>query len=270
MHSSPSPEDMLESLRRSGYLLEGRIVDSLNQLNMFVESNVAYLDKKTGVSREVDIVAESYRYSVDRPKLCVKTTFVIEAVNNPLPAVVMTPYRWTPNVDEEQFLPYCITPRESDGEHPFAGEVSLSEIKAKGRSEVFCQYCGFSKKKGDGEWMASHPDELYGAIKKSVEYTMTLRDIAAEWMSSSSDEYWRIFQWRPVIAFGGALFALREGKIEAVDRTQLRFNFHWRDEARSAIVDFVCESALSAWVAGVADEDESIESTLHDLRSGGA
>ena len=270
MHNSPSPEDMLESLRRSGYLLEGRIVDALNRLKMFVESNVAYLDKRTGVSREVDIVAESYRYAEGRSKLCVKTVFVIEAINNPFPVAVMTPYRWTPNIDEDQFIPYCITPGEREGAHPFASEVSLSEIKAEYRTEVFCHYCGFSKKKGDGEWMASHPDDLYGAIKKSVEYTMTLRDHAAEWMSQQDGEYWRIFQWRPGVVFGGQLFALRGGKIEPVERTQLRFNFHWQEEEQSTIVDFVCEPAFQGWVAGIDDEDEAIESKLQELRSGKA
>jgi hypothetical protein len=99
MADVPTTEEMLECLRRSGYLLESRLVAVLHDLDHFVEPNSSYLDKVTGVSREIDIVAEQYRYDEANAEamVCVKTTLIIEAVNNPFPAVLLTPMRLTPN-----------------------------------------------------------------------------------------------------------------------------------------------------------------------------
>lgn len=267
MSNSPSPDEMLASLRRSGYLLESRIVTALDRLGLFVESSAAYLDKKTGISREIDVVGETFRYNEDRVGTCVKTTFVIEAVNNSFPALVMTPHKWNPNTDEDDYVPFLITPPDDESGHPFAGDVVLPEIKAKSRKDIFCQYCGFSRKKQDGDLMASHPEDLYGSIKKAVEYALALRDGSAEWMNSTKDSYWRIFQWRPVVVFGGELHALREDKIAQEKRAQLRFNLHWEGRAKSVLVDLVTEAELPLFVADVAAEDDEVEARLHVMKN---
>src|ERR1035437_4766125 len=128
MADVPTTEDLLECLiRRSGYLLGCRLVAALQGLEHFVEPNSSYLDKTTGVSREIDIITEQYRYDRSRAeaRVCVKTTLIIEAVNNPLPAVLLTPVRFTPNTSDDDFIPFCITPAAECLNHPFANEVHL-------------------------------------------------------------------------------------------------------------------------------------------------
>jgi hypothetical protein len=106
MAEMPTNEELLECLRRSGYLLESRLVAALQALDHFVEPNSSYLDKATGVSREIDIVAELYRYdrSMSEARVSVKTTIIIEAINNPLPAVLLTPVPFSPNTLEDALL----------------------------------------------------------------------------------------------------------------------------------------------------------------------
>ena len=169
MSDALTPELMLEVLKRSGYLLESRIISMLNEMGVFVEPNASYFDKKTGVSREIDALVELHRFNQDRvgTQVCVKTSFVLEAVNNPSPVLVMTPYKWAPLTNEMDYIPYCYSPGhdENDG-HPFDYQGVMPELKLPVGETLFCQYCGFSRKKQhDRDWMASHPDDLYGSIK---------------------------------------------------------------------------------------------------------
>jgi hypothetical protein len=106
----PSKQEMQEALLRSGYLMEGRLVKMLDGLELFVESNNSYLDEKTGVSREIDLIAETGRFDTPREKICVKTSFVIEAINNLYPVVLLTEQTWSPNAQQDDYIPYCCTP----------------------------------------------------------------------------------------------------------------------------------------------------------------
>jgi hypothetical protein len=266
MQNPPTPDEMLASLRRSGYLLEGRIVECLDSLGFFVESNCAYLDRKTGVSQEMDVVAETFRFNQEPGNTCIKTTFIMEAINNAYPALLMTPYKWTPNIDEEEFSPYCVTPPATDDDHPFMSDLPFLEIWRYSHPSIYSQYCGFSRKKQNDELMASHPEDLYASLKKAVEYALTRRDESNEWMAKANDKYWRIFQWRPVVVLGGELYLFENSKVLPTAHACLRFNLHWNGEARGILVDFITEDALPALVKTVEKEDEAIESKLRELR----
>ncbi|MCG8528056.1 MAG: hypothetical protein MI748_16860, partial [Opitutales bacterium] len=50
--------EILECMSRSGYLMEGRIIRSLNEAGFFVEPNQSIIDPETGKSREIDLIAE--------------------------------------------------------------------------------------------------------------------------------------------------------------------------------------------------------------------
>ena len=106
----PSKQEMQEALLRSGYLMEGRLVKMLDGLELFVESNNSYLDEKSGISREIDLIAETGRFDTPREKVCVKTTFVIEAINNLYPVVLLTEQTWSPNAQQDEYIPYYCTP----------------------------------------------------------------------------------------------------------------------------------------------------------------
>jgi hypothetical protein len=128
----PSKQEMQEALLRSGYLMEGRLVKMLDGLELFVESNNSYLDEKTGVSREIDLIAETGRFDTPREKVCVKTIFVIEAINNLYPVVLLTEQTWSPNAQQDDYIPYYCTPDLVIKNHPH-----LFGVDALGRKVYF-------------------------------------------------------------------------------------------------------------------------------------
>lgn len=267
MADGPTTEELLECLRRSGYLLEGRLVAVLQALGHFVEPNSSYLDKATGVSREIDIIAELYRYDSERAKarVCVKSTLIFEAVNNPLPAVLLTAVPFSPNTSDDDFIPFCITPSADSLNHPFANQVHLPEEKAKARGAVFSQFCGFTKKKSGGELMALHPEDLYGSLRKAAECALTLRDQSASWLDASEDGFCRIFQWRPAVVLGGDLYVFEEDKLRSVRHAHLLFNFHFEGTARSVLIDILTERELPALATRIVREDDELEGRLYEL-----
>jgi hypothetical protein len=62
-----------------------------------------------GKSREIDMTAESAAGSFRRG-VCVKTTFVIEAVNNRFPVILLTERPSSPNADFESYLKFSTSP----------------------------------------------------------------------------------------------------------------------------------------------------------------
>jgi hypothetical protein len=267
MAEIPTTQEMLECLKRSGYLLESRLVAMLQALDHFVEPNSSYLDKVTGVSREIDIIAEQYRYDKSRAesRIRVKTTLVIEAVNNPLPAVLLTPASFSPNTSMDDFVPFCITPPADSSQHPFANEIDLPWEKAKAPGGVFTQFCGFARKKSGGQLMALHPDDLFGSLRKAAECALTLRDQSAAWMDASRDGYRRVFQWRPVAVLGGDLYVFDDDQLRSVRHAQLQFNFHFESVARSVLIDVLTEAELPALAAQIAQNDDDLEWRIHEL-----
>ncbi len=52
-----SPNEMRDTIRQSGYLLEQRVEPILTDSGFYVQINSAYLDSETGKTREIDINA---------------------------------------------------------------------------------------------------------------------------------------------------------------------------------------------------------------------
>jgi hypothetical protein len=144
MADAPSKDEMLSYVQRSGCLLEGRLVKSLNALGLFVEPNQVLLDERTGESREIDLVAEAYRPKPERPKVCAKITLIIEAINNLYPVVLLTPRVWTPNSRFEDYLQYKVTPSEECERHPFREQIDPLEMRGTHNWQLFSQYCAFT------------------------------------------------------------------------------------------------------------------------------
>ena len=264
---APSKQEMQEALLRSGYLMEGRLVKILDGLDFFVEPSSSYLDEKTGISREVDLVAEHSKSYIRREKACVKTVFVIEAVNNLFPIALLTEQTWNPNANSDDYIPYIYTPSVNQTDHPFASEIYLWEQKSVLKWQLFCQYCAFSRKKNGGELFASHSDDLYSSINKGVEYSLTLRSHSDSWMKKSrNDSYWRIFQWRPIIVVRDDLYIYENNKLLSVDCCKLVYNLHFKSTPMSVVVDFVTESGLTDLVKKIVAEDDALEEKLYQLR----
>lgn len=268
-------EEMIKCLQRSGYLLEGRIVKCLDELNLFIEPNASLLDERTGVSREIDIVAETYRSERDyKNNTSVKTTFAIEAINNLYPIVLLTPKKWSPLADIEEVLHHKFTPAVEWDKHPFLQECEPLEIFSTVEWSFFSQYCAFTRKKQSDELMVLHPEDLHTSIRKVVEFTLHSKDVDYDWMDKRLDHYWRIFMWRALIVVQNELCIVSESKkysggmdILRVDQAKLAYNFHFKNTPRTVVVDVVTEVALPKFIKQVLQLEEQTEKKLDEIRS---
>jgi hypothetical protein len=108
----PTLDDVEECLSRSGYFMESRIISCLSKAGFFVEPSPPFLDPRTGKSRELDFVAEFYDFdnALTHKGVAVKTHFVVEAVNNKFPFVLLTQHPQSPLSNSEDYVKYAYTP----------------------------------------------------------------------------------------------------------------------------------------------------------------
>ena len=83
------------------------------------------LDVRTGKSREIDLVAEFFRHSPGRPKVCAMTHFVVEALNNRFPFVLTTQRPYSPAANFESYVKFICTPDHN----PFVEAIDIFEEK---------------------------------------------------------------------------------------------------------------------------------------------
>lgn len=269
MHAEPPiPIDAVrEALERSGYLMESRLVRLLNAADFFVEPNVSHKDPRTGKAREIDLTAESAAGSFRRD-VCVKTTFVIEAINNRYPIVLLTERLSSPNADFESYLKYGASPSPC----PFLNEIHIYDEKEADWSNLFSQFCALSKKNGNSELMASHPDDIYSSLLKAAEYTEDRLTDFEEWIEAETGKYWRLFFWHPMLVVSGQLLTAKfspEGTVLLQEATLARLEFNWHDgdSRKTTVIEVVREDFLLKRLEEVRAQDDNLEARIHEMKA---
>lgn len=257
-------KEIEECLNRSGYLMESRLVRALDDQGYFVEPNRSTRDPRTGKSREIDLVAEYHDWNSAHEGVAVRTTFVIEAVNNRYPFVLLTERPSSPNADFESYIKFIYTPEPN----PFIEHLDLYEEKTANWKNLFSQYCVLTRKTNAQELMASHPDDVYGSLLKLAEY---VEDEIARWSSEETNPYWRLFFWQPMLVVGGQLVTIKvreDGAVRVNDTEfgRLEFNWHASDEPRTTVIEVVGEQFFLNRLAVVRAKDRELETKLHELR----
>ncbi|MCP9750376.1 hypothetical protein [Ferruginibacter sp. HRS2-29] len=255
--------EILEALSRSGYLFESETAKNLQQMGFFVETNQSIKDPITNKSREIDLLAEYYRRYTKKNKRCsAKIKFVFEIKNNVLPLVLLTEYQYTPNSDfDEMFKIVQTKPKGVDYEG--ASDFQEQLFPSGEERKLFTQYCSFQKKKQNEELMAIHPEELHSGLSKITQYA---EEEFFEWNSremSEEESYYRNFIYIPVVLITNDLFELT---IEDDNSTTLRnttlsrlvYNYHFREEPKSAIVYIVTKAGLDFFLDDMIKIEESI------------
>lgn len=266
-HGPVTPADVKECLERSGYLLESRLVRSLTRAGFFVEPNVAHVDPRTGKARELDLVAEdgNGRWFAGA---VVKTTFVIEAINNPFPVVLMTERPSTPNSDFESYIKFAWSPPDCE----FQRQLLLYDEKQVNWERLFSQYCGLTRKSnGRQDLMAHHPEDLNTSLLRLAEYTENELEKFLEWTADEKGRYWRLFLWRPMLVVAGQLMLGRvtdsgELELEEAQLGRLEFNWHDGEDRKTTVVEFVRESYLVQHVESIRDQDNEIGQRMSACR----
>jgi hypothetical protein len=144
---SPTKEEILKCLTKSGYLLESRLVASLENNEFFVEPNQVILDENTGKSRELDIIAEKPIDSLHRD-VSVRSIFVIEAINNKYPLILTTLREYNSNEPFELQETYYATPDEVFNTPKIGTRIDPEN------NGLYSQYCSITRKKNKGGYLA--------------------------------------------------------------------------------------------------------------------
>ncbi len=262
-----SEEEILESLSRSGYLLESEITKRLVDYGFFVESNITTLDPLTGKNREIDLLAE-YHHEYDPKRSGNKTVafarFVFEIKNNNAPLVLMTKYEFSPNSEIYNGLKVAATIPQNL-ENIFYSDF-YHELFNKESKNLYTQYCSFSKKKNE-ELMAHHPENIYSALTK---ITYFCEKTVGHWNNEEreyKDDYLRNFLYLPVVLINEDLYELEltednKNKLRQVECSHLVFNYHYDEEPQTSIVYFVTKKGLEDFLKEILRAEKAVEENL--------
>lgn len=213
-------EEAIESLERSGYLIENRIEDILINQAYIVDSNTYFPDPDTQKPREIDIIAYKYQILSDQMGMIV-TCLLIECVNNP--------------------QPFALIPKEQDPLDKYSKTIHgvgipsniYQFIKKNGKSHAVgtnlfklkqiqenhhynnlrtaTQFCSFIRKKNESkEWMATHEDSHYNDIKKICDATKYHIDQRLDYLSEIPiPKIVNLSMFYPVLVLQGQLYDVK-------------------------------------------------------------
>lgn len=170
-------DEIIEAVKRSGYLLENRILKSFLEFKFRAEANhIIFLDNSETNYREIDISAtKTIKYfEIDEfLSLALYTHFMVECINNIQPLSLFenlgdtgepaADWIYNLKINNEELIE-TISTIIPDIVHDYETKI-IQPTPSK-------QYCSFTKKKGDhknDQWMAEHPDKFHRTLLKLVE-----------------------------------------------------------------------------------------------------
>jgi hypothetical protein len=227
------------ALLRSGYLLENRIEAVLAGEGYYAQANVPYPDPATGKQRELDVHALKAFRAGPNDLDFIWPLLLIECINNPQPIAFMTKES---ELREMEFyrlkvagVPTRIIDPERSGRWTLLAEyLGMSKYHHYCRGRIATQFCSFTRKKGDGEWMASHADEHadgFAKLTSALEYFRN--DLLSNWEPPRKNERENINVefFYPVVVVQGRLLDVRQAG-KSLRAAEAR----WVQYCRSALV----------------------------------
>ena len=207
------------SLLRSGYLLESRVEQFLEESGYYVEANSVYPDSITNKTREFDIYALNNHSLNDRFGNWVWSVMLIECVNNPQPIAFIT--KETPIPDDFRYeiklagLPTKIL----HDKNTWVSVVDLLEIGSFHHhcfGRIATQFCSFAKKKNSDEWMAFHEDSHFESFQKLCDITnFHANNLLDDWQPGKVETV-NIEFYYPLVVVQGDLVDVRANKNNGV------------------------------------------------------
>jgi len=251
--------EMLQSLQRSGYLLESAVARQFVDKGFFVETNQVVKDPFTGKSREIDLQAQNGHYDEESGRLGVYVNihFTCEIKNNLYPTVLLTPYFFTPFGDERGGLKQGQTGSGFQEELDIDKFPDLFSIYSSYPSaRVYTQYCSFTRKDKGKELMAEHPEALYAGLSK---ITQCCEEFVEYWNNyplkdqEDADRVHRNLLYLPVVILKDDLYELNvngadEHVFTKVPYSRLLFSYHYKEVPQSAMVYFVSQPGLDSFI----------------------
>lgn len=261
-----SQKDLLEAIKRSGYLFESEISNMLAKVGFFIESNQVIEDPITKKSREIDLIAEYYSEldkEIAEYKVSSKIKFVFEIKNNIYPLVLMTRFEFSPNIEIwESLKEIQTTPEGID----WSSSEGFYEKLLDNNVLLFMQYCSFSRKKGhkNNELVAMHPEPIYAGLSKITQYCEEEKDI---WDDREIDAYYRKFLYLPVLLIKDDLYELQinnqsSPKLHKVDESKLVFNYYFKGEPRISTIFVVTQKGIKKFMENMIKLERMVEEEM--------
>lgn len=255
-----------DAFERSGYLMKSRVVRALAEASFFVEPNVTH-KAPHGAARGIDLTAEAAG-GLNHQGICVKTTFVIQTLNNAYPIVLLTERPSTPNADFESYIKFGTSPVPC----PFLDQVHVYDERAADWHNLFAEICALDKPHGQDEFTARQSDDIYSSLLNASWYTEDEVISFNEWVAEETGRYWRLFFWHPIVVVSGQLLTAKvtEGgavQLQEVPLARLEFNWHDGEDRRTTVVEVVREDFLLERLDSIRVQDDAIEARIHAIKT---
>ncbi|WP_132979637.1 hypothetical protein [Pigmentiphaga sp. D-2] len=253
-----------DALERSGYLMKSRVVRSLAEADFFVEPNVSHKMPR-GAKQGIDLTAE-VAGGLNHPGVCVKTTFVIQTINNAYPIVLLTERPSTPNADFESYIKFGTSPAPC----PFIDQVHVYDERAADWHNLFSEICALDRHEQD-EFTARRSDDIHSSLLNASQYTEDEVNAFDEWVAEETGRYWRLFFWHPIVVVSGQLLTAKvtaEGavQLQEVPLARLEFNWHDGEVRKTTVVEVVREDFLLERLDSIRVQDSAIEARIHSIK----
>ena len=256
-------DEIRDSLKRSGYLLEARVERRLHKLGYFAEANSAYTDPDSGKSRELDISAIGARKAGPESFDWVFPIVLVECVNNPQPIAFITKVPVVGSLHSEQVrcsgLPVKI--RDSgrrDSWTSLGDYLGVEKFHHYCKGRVATQFCSFSKKRGSDDWMASHEDSHFSAFATlchALEHAVD--DHYRAWRPGRK-EWINVQVYYPILVVQGELLDVSQRGTDIAVRKASHISFRRtvvrKGQETTYQIDVVTERQLSRLLRVVDDE----------------
>lgn len=276
-----SEPEIIETLSRSGYFLESRILSTLSKNKFSNFPNQSYPDGITGKAREIDIISISPRMSENLElnetlHVEIKHHLIIECFNNEQPVAFFKRPDKSPYTNYGKFF-FTDIFREMKGHGSARFDFDTYTTESKrfhyNAFKSNTQYCSFSQKKANKEWMASHPDGLHETFNKIVDYSIHHSEQIGSWMKN--DSAWKdgvfITLYFPVLVLQGQLIEVfeKDGSVELKSKDHLVFEYNkYTDMKSEFLIDIVTESHFESYLNKINESVQGVMDTIVTAYSG--
>ncbi|OFY99546.1 MAG: hypothetical protein A2491_07040 [Bacteroidetes bacterium RIFOXYC12_FULL_35_7] len=265
--------EMLEALKKSGYLLESEISRILVESGFFIESNQVIEDPFTGKSREIDLMAEYHFYKKNRTNYQAASIikFVFEIKNNLFPIVLLSKWEFSPNIEdwiglkEALTIPNDLINLKYDWTESYYNQLILNNEK------IFTQYCSFQKKKANDDLMALHPDHIHEGLSK---ITQVCEEMVKLWdkellydSPNKKENFFRHFLFMPILLINDELYELNDNKLNKVESSILVFNYYFNKESKMAYIFIVTKQGFPNFIKQMVKLENDVEEKMIKMKN---
>ena len=272
---------IVKALKRSGYIIEYRAAQLLEQQGWDATPNYAYLDPTTGVTRELDLIA-NYRVQLENDLGYVQAELIAECANNPQPLAIFLRPPNLAGVDA-----YAIRTggniRYSLDKPNGLFEYIMAAVDAKNwhhccGQPFASQFCSFTKKKQSGpkkdlQWMASHETKHFESFEAIYQAHNHLRKYQVDAIRSGSiGSSVRLDIYYPCLILQGRLVKVDLSKghlpVEDIHRGIYRRGVIEDEVNDIFFTDILIEQEIRNYSDLIKSEIDKVVSYLNDHKEG--